>query len=171
VGGLFAASCIAIAGLALTAERRPRLAQLVFLVVAAFLLTNKVYSPQYVLWLIPLAVLARPSWRDFLIWQAGEVLHFVGTWMFLIGTANTDVTASRSLGTTPYDMSVLAHIAATLYLVVMVVRDIVRPEHDIVRRDGADDPGGGVLDGEPDAFRLRVGSAAAGDRDPVLSPP
>ncbi|MDQ1604108.1 MAG: hypothetical protein QOE01_1953, partial [Actinomycetota bacterium] len=171
VGGLFAASCIAIAGLALTAERRPRLAQLVFLVVAAFLLTNKVYSPQYVLWLIPLAVLARPSWRDFLIWQAGEVLHFVGTWMFLIGTANTDVTASRSLGTTPYDMSVLAHIAATLYLVVMVVRDIVRPEHDIVRRDGADDPGGGVLDGEPDAFRLRVGSAAAEHRDPVLSPP
>ena len=39
---------------------RPRLAQLAFLVVAGFLLVNKVYSPQYVLWLLPLAVLARP---------------------------------------------------------------------------------------------------------------
>ena len=46
--------------LALVADRRPRLPQLAFLVVAAFLLTNKVYSPQYVLWLLPLAVLARP---------------------------------------------------------------------------------------------------------------
>ena len=30
-----------------------------FLVVAAFLMTNKVYSPQYVLWLLPLL-----SWPD-----------------------------------------------------------------------------------------------------------
>ena len=75
----------AIAVLALAAERRPRLPQLVFLVVAAFLLTNKVYSPQYVLWLMPLAVLARPRWRDLLIWQAGEVVHFVGIWMLIEG--------------------------------------------------------------------------------------
>ena len=84
-GGLFAVACAGIAVLALAAERRPRLPQLVFLVVAAFLLTNKVYSPQYVLWLLPLAVLARPRWRDFLIWQAAEVVHYVGIWMLLAG--------------------------------------------------------------------------------------
>ena len=72
-GGLFALACAGIAVLALVADRRPRLPQLAFLVVAAFLLTNKVYSPQYVLWLLPLVVLARPRWRDFLIWQAAEV--------------------------------------------------------------------------------------------------
>ncbi|OKJ25939.1 hypothetical protein AMK24_31495, partial [Streptomyces sp. CB02366] len=44
--------CAGIAGLALSAARRPRFAQLAFLVVAAFVLTNKVYSPQYVRWLI-----------------------------------------------------------------------------------------------------------------------
>ena len=32
------------------------------LVVAAFAITNKVYSPQYVLWLLPLAAMARPRW-------------------------------------------------------------------------------------------------------------
>ncbi len=84
-GGLFALACVGIGLLALTAERRPRLPQLVFLTVAAFLLTNKVYSPQYVLWLIPLAALARPRWRDFLIWQATEVVHFFGIWMLLAG--------------------------------------------------------------------------------------
>ena len=46
-----------VALLALMAPRRPRVAQLVFLVMVAFVLTNKVYSPQYVLWLSPLAVL------------------------------------------------------------------------------------------------------------------
>ena len=58
--------------LALTAPRRPRLAQLAFLIVAAFILTNKVYSPQFVIWLIPLLALARPRWRDFLSGRASK---------------------------------------------------------------------------------------------------
>ena len=67
------------------APTTPRLAQLGFLVVAGFLLVNKVYSPQYVLWLLPLAVLARPRWRDQLIWQACEVVYFASVWWYLGG--------------------------------------------------------------------------------------
>jgi hypothetical protein len=33
----------------------------------------------------------------------------------------------------------------------LVVRDVLRPELDVVRQDGVDDPAGGVLDGAPDA--------------------
>src|SRR3954467_10258318 len=84
-GGLFALACVAIAVLTLRAPRRPRRARVSLLVVAAFLLTNKVYSPQYVLWLIPLAALARRRWRDLLIWQTGEAIHFVGIWMLIAG--------------------------------------------------------------------------------------
>ena len=40
-------------------RHRPRVAQLTFLIVAAFVLCNKVYSPQFVMWLVPLAALAR----------------------------------------------------------------------------------------------------------------
>ena len=72
----------------LAAPRRPRLAQVLFLIVAAFVLTNKVYSPQYSLWLVPLAAMARPRWRDFLIWQVGEVVYFAAIWWFLSRTAS-----------------------------------------------------------------------------------
>ena len=160
-GGLFALACLAIAVLGLAAPVRPRLPQLVFLVVAAFLLTNKVYSPQYVLWLLPLAALARPRWRDLLIWQAAEVLHFVGIWMLIAGYPPGR--PERALGNDGYGITVLAHVVATLWLVGLVVRDVLRPEHDPVRApqpddDPAvtrvDDPAGGVLDQVPDALRL-----------------
>ncbi|WP_062209755.1 glycosyltransferase family 87 protein [Streptomyces sp. NBRC 109706] len=144
--------CAGIAALALAAPRRPRLAQLAFLVVALFILTNKVYSPQYVLWLIPLAVLARPRWRDFLIWQACEVFYFFGIWMYLLYRHGEE---HHGLSVGGYQFAIVVHLLGTVYLCVLVARDVLRPEYDIVRRDGSDDPGGGVLDGAPDAFSLR----------------
>src|SRR6201999_1936792 len=69
VAVLFVTCCAAITYIALTAAQRPRVAQLLFLVVAAFLLTNKVWSPQFSLWLVPLAVLALPHRRVLLTWM------------------------------------------------------------------------------------------------------
>src|SRR5262249_23085805 len=82
--GAFVVACAAIAVLALTAPRRPRLAQLIFLTTAAFLLTNKVWSPQYVVWLVPLAVLARPKIVGYLVWQVAEIGYFYAIWAYLI---------------------------------------------------------------------------------------
>ncbi|MCW8220813.1 glycosyltransferase family 87 protein [Streptomyces griseolus] len=158
--------CAGIAGLALSARRRPRFAQLVFLVVAAFVLTNKVYSPQYVLWLIPLAALARPRWRDFLIWQACEVAYFLGIWMYLAYTTSGD--KHQGLPQEGYQITVVLHLLGTLYLCAMVVRDILMPERDPVRRDGSDDPSGGVLDEAPDRVALAgPPQPSAGDRAPA----
>ena len=42
--------------------------------------------------------------------------------------------------------------ALLLVLCAFVVRDVLRPEHDVVRVGGVDDPAGGVLDGAPDRF-------------------
>lgn len=147
---LMALGCAGIAMLALWAPRRPRVAQLAFLVVALFVLTNKVYSPQYVLWLIPLAALARPKWRDFLIWQGCEVAYFLGVWMYLAYTGSGD--KYQGLPTNGYMLVIVVHLLGTLYLCAMVVRDALLPEHDVVRRDGSDDPSGGVLDHADDAF-------------------
>ncbi|MHC0432710.1 glycosyltransferase family 87 protein [Streptomyces sp. O3] len=145
-------ACLGVAALTLAAPRRPRFAQLALLIVAAFILTNKVYSPQYVLWLIPLAVLARPRWRDFLIWQACEVLYFLGIWMYLAYTTSGD--KHQGLPEEGYQLVIAAHLLGTLYLCAVVVRDILRPERDMVRQDGSDDPSGGVLDGAEDVFVL-----------------
>ncbi|MFF8309314.1 glycosyltransferase family 87 protein [Streptomyces lydicus] len=144
--------CGAIGLLTLYAPRRPRFAQLAFLVVALFILTNKVYSPQYVLWLTPLAVLARPRWRDFLVWQSCEVMYFLGIWMYLAYTGNGD--KHQGLPTEGYQLAIALHLLGTLYLCAVVVRDILMPERDVVRRDGDDDPSGGVLDRSPDVFVL-----------------
>ncbi|MBW5421957.1 hypothetical protein GKQ77_10310, partial [Streptomyces sp. BG9H] len=148
--------CLGIGALGLIAPRRPRFAQLAFLVVAAFILTNKVYSPQYVLWLIPLAALARPRWRDFLIWQMCEVAYFLGIWMYLAYTTSGD--AHKGLPTEGYQVAIVVHLLGTLYLCAVVVCDILMPERDVVRRGGDDDPSGGVLDGAEDSFVLGAGA-------------
>lgn len=122
----FAGCCALVAWLAWVAPQPPRLAPLMLLVVAAFLLTNKVYSPQYVLWLLPLVALSRVRWRDVLIWQAGEVVHFFGTWLLIVGYPPGDET--RALGADGYGVTVLAHVAGTLWLMAVVTRTLLRPD-------------------------------------------
>jgi uncharacterized membrane protein len=144
--GAFSVLLLGIALLVVLAPRRPRLPQVFFLTLAAFLLVNKVYSPQYVLWLLPLYVLARPRWRSFLAWQAAEIAYFVAIWLYLL-----DVTKpGKGITGSAYFGALSLRELAVAALCVLVVRDIVRPERDVVRRDGVDDPAGGVLDQAPD---------------------
>ncbi len=148
--GLLLVLCAGIAVLIWRAPVTPRVAQVLFLVVAAFLLTNKVYSPQYVIWLIPLAALARPRWRDFLIWQTGEAIYFVGIWLYLAGL---DGDGAKGLSAQSYAVVILIHVFATVWLCGMVVRDALGPSHDPVRTDGSgvDDPLAGAFAAPPPA--------------------
>ena len=88
---LFFLACAAIGGLGLLAPRRPRLAQLAFLVVAGFLIFSKVWSQQYVLWLLPLIVLARPRWGATLVWTLSEVAYMAAFYAELIGAGGNPV--------------------------------------------------------------------------------
>jgi uncharacterized membrane protein len=152
---LFGVACVLIAALALSASRRPRLPQLCFLVIAAFLLFNKVWSPQYVIWLAPLAVLARPRLGAYALWQVAEIGYFLGIWAYLI-TIVAGPHAPGGIGTGLYFTAVAARFGTVALLSGLVVRDILRPQADVVRRDGDDDPAGGVLSGAPDRFVLRI---------------
>jgi uncharacterized membrane protein len=161
-GGAFAVACGAIGILALAAPRRPRLAQLIFLTTAAFLLTNKVWSPQYVVWLVPLAVLARPKIVGYLIWQVAEIGYFYAIWAYLI-TVIEGEHYPGALSPALYFTAVLARFGTVLLLSGLVVREALRPERDVVRSAGVDDPGGGVLSGAADKVVLpRLLRPAAG---------
>jgi uncharacterized membrane protein len=136
--GLFALICLGVLLLGLRARRTPRIPQLAFLIVLGFLVVNKVYSPQYVLWLLPLAVLARPRWRDIVVWTATEVFYFGAVWLYLGGW-----TASSTSGQPDkfYWLAIVVRVLGELYLAAVVVRDVLRPWRDPVRADGlTDDP-------------------------------
>jgi uncharacterized membrane protein len=140
----------AVALLVAKAPRRPRLPQVLFLTLAGFLLVNKVDSPQYVVWLIPLAVLARPRWRPFLAWQATELMVVLSRFYFFIGNDKP----GEGTGIGLFFFCVLLRDAMLVLLCTQVVRDVLHPERDAVRADGLDDPAGGVLDGARDSRRV-----------------
>ena len=145
---LFVLCCAAIAYIALTAPRRPRMAQLAFLVVAAFLLTNKVWSPQFSLWLVLLAVLALPHRRILLAWMTIDALVWVPR-MYYLYWQSEPLTSRAVLLTTTV---LLRDIAVDGAVRTGDPADLPAPDEDLVRWDGrVDDPAGGPFDRAPDA--------------------
>lgn len=69
----------------------PTLAESAFLTFAGLMIFNKVYSPQYVLWLTALAVIAIKSKQTlitFWVWQAAELIYHVAIWQHLALISN-----------------------------------------------------------------------------------
>jgi hypothetical protein len=118
----------------LRAPRIPRISSLAFLLVASFLLSNKVWSPQYSLWLVPLAVLALPRWRLLLAWMIVDALVWVPRMFYYL------TPASKGLPPDPFLGAVLIRDALVVVLCVLVVRSVLRPTTDPVRIAGLDDP-------------------------------
>lgn len=134
VAALFLAACAGLALLVRRAPQPPRLAPMAFLVVAAFLLLNKVWSPQYSLWLVPLAVLALPRWRLLLAWMALDALVWVPRMFYYVGPSARGLPPDWFLG------AVVARDVVVVVLMVLVVRTVLRPATDPVRAGGVDDP-------------------------------
>lgn len=146
--------CLGIAALTLMAPRRPRLAQICFLALAAFMMTNKVWSPQFVLWLVPFAVLARPNWKPIALWQVAEIWYFCAIWLYLLSQSPVS-RPDLGIGDNTYFTAVWGRIITIAIMMAFVVRDILRPDKDVIRQTGIDDQAGGVFDGAPDRFTLR----------------
>lgn len=125
-----AIALVLIVMLALLAPEPPRLTQLAFLAVAAFLLVNKVWSPQYTLWLLPLAVLARPRVRDVALWQAAELVYFVAVWWYLASLFDP---GDALISGQTYALTIVLRVVALGWFAGLIVRDVLRPERDPVR--------------------------------------
>ena len=99
----------------------PTLASVAFIVLASVMLASKVYSPQYVLWLTPLAVIALTHKKDvhaFWVWQATEVIYHVAIWQHLA----TVTGAKFGLAATPFAILTLVRIGGTIYLMAVLAR-------------------------------------------------
>lgn len=163
---LFLLCCAGIAFVGLHAPTRPRVAQLAFLVVAAFLLTNKVWSPQYSLWLVPLAVLAIPRWKLLLGWMVVDALVWAPRMAYYLGENNRGLPEEWFLGT------VVVRDLAVIGLCALIVYEIYRPDRDLVRLSGDADPLAGVTEGADDVVVIAPRGPAAvesGERAPVAA--
>ena len=80
--GLFAAFTFYLIKL----RKTPKLSQVALFAVVIFTTVGKVYSPQYVLWLTPLAVIALTNSKQqitFWFWQASEIIYHLAIWQYL----------------------------------------------------------------------------------------
>ena len=102
-------------------KNTPTLASVAFIVLAIVMIASKVYSPQYVLWLTPLAVIALTNKKDlhaFWIWQIAETLYHVAIWQHLALFTG----AAFGLQQGGYATITLIRIAATIYLAWTLIK-------------------------------------------------
>jgi uncharacterized membrane protein len=118
---LFLIALTSIAILLFELKYTPTLASVSFIVLAAVMLASKVYSPQYVLWLTPLAVIALTNAKDlhaFWIWQATEVMYHVAIWQHI-----AEITGAKfGLASTPFAILTLVRIGGTIYLMAALAK-------------------------------------------------
>ena len=111
----------AIAVLLFEIKYTPTLASVSFFVLASVMLASKVYSPQYVLWLTPLAAIALTNKKDlhaFWVWQATELIYHIAIWQHLAQVTD----AKFGLGPTPFAILTLVRIGGTIYLMAVLAR-------------------------------------------------
>lgn len=146
---LFAAGCLAIFLFGVFTSRRPRVAELVALIIIAFLLVNKVWSPQYSLWLLVPAVLALPRWRLILTWAIVDMCGWPILMWHMMGTDN------RGAPGWLLNIAVLGRDALIIAIAVGIIFQMLGRTHDKVRAaHGGLDPLAGCF-GQTDAPGLR----------------
>ena len=113
-------------------DKTPKLSEIAFFVVVIFTTTSKVYSPQYVLWLTPLAVIALRNKKQlsaFWIWQVTEMIYHLAIWQYLA----LDQGAEFGLPAGGYAIAILLRIAGTGWFTYKLASDFHRSPASISR--------------------------------------
>jgi uncharacterized membrane protein len=117
-----------------------------FPVIALFLLTDKVYSPQYGLWLLPWFALALPSLPLFVAFEAADVAVFVTRFSWF-GRLSHDLGQSEFAGYhgAPLGAFEIAIVVRAVVLVICVVAWVLRDDGPLPAM-AADVPGAEARD-------------------------
>ncbi|MDR0285472.1 MAG: glycosyltransferase 87 family protein [Propionibacteriaceae bacterium] len=119
---------VGLAALIFLAPVPPKPVEIAFLAVAIMVAGNLVYSPQYVLWTLPLVVLARPKRLDYVVFTVAELTYYLFIWWYLGGR---DLEPGPGRGPFWYIVSIFLRVGATLWLmgrVAWVIRRRVPAE-------------------------------------------
>jgi len=101
----------------------PTLATVALFAVVIFTTFSKVYSPQYVLWLTPLAVIAlsnRKQQISFWFWQATEIIYHLAIWQYLALFTG----AKFGLPASAYVGASLLRVVGILFFTYILMRDL-----------------------------------------------
>ncbi len=101
----------------------PTLAEVAFIVFAAALILGKVYSPQYVLWLTALAVIAlntKATLIFFWIWQVAELAYHIAIWQHLALITNARFGLNESF----YGAISALRLAAAIAMIYSLARQV-----------------------------------------------
>jgi uncharacterized membrane protein len=99
----------------------PKLATIAFFIVAIFVTASKVYSPQYVLWLTPLAILAMIDKKDrfdFWVWQFAELIYHFAIWQYLAEVSG----ASFAIPAGAYALAIVLRVGALTWFCLRLMR-------------------------------------------------
>ena len=101
----------------------PQLSEISFIVFASALILGKVYSPQYVLWLTALAVIAIKSKQTlitFWIWQVAELIYHIAIWQHLATVSEAHFGLSQSF----YGAISLIRLAASIGMIYSLAQQL-----------------------------------------------
>ena len=104
-------------------NQTPTLAQVALFALVIFTTFSKVYSPQYILWLTPLAVIALQNSRQlitFWFWQTTEIIYHLAIWQYLALYAG----AEFGLPAGGYALATLLRVAGVGIFTYQLLRDL-----------------------------------------------
>ena len=104
-------------------KKTPKLAQVALFAVVIFTTVGKVYSPQYVLWLTPFAVIAITNSKQqisFWFWQITEIIYHLAIWQYLALYAG----AKYGLPDGGYVISTLLRVVGVSTFTFILMRDL-----------------------------------------------
>ena len=114
---------IGLAFYLLKLEKLPNLAAVALFALVIFTTVSKVYSPQYILWLTPLAVIALQNRKQlpvFWFWQATEITYHLAIWQYLALFSD----AQFGLPAGGYALATLLRVVGVCTFTYILMRDL-----------------------------------------------
>ena len=101
---------------------------------AWFLLANKVWSPQFSLWLLPLFALTFPGWRWVLAFGAADVAVTLTRFRYLGTVVDDPVTQAGAWSHAPFDVALVVRAVVLVGAVWVAWSRATAPEDDRITR-------------------------------------